>query len=208
MKTLLIICSLVMVIAVGTTHAQQYEVAHEGTKTFTTAEALPPSGTISLDIWLTGAGAPQNAGGAWLDFTGSVADIAYVSSGRCLSNGSEGCTGPWDPMAGILLLEPAGMGTLMYVVANLAGAAPDGDGDLIIGTVTLQNIGSNDGTVTITTIPSVATWTPIDDADVGAGAIDIFQIGCPEDTACDDGLFCNGQEYACDCMCRPGNSTL
>jgi hypothetical protein len=161
MKRLSIICLLILVFAFGTAHAQQYEVALSGTKAFTSAEVLPPNATISLDIWLTGANEPQNAGGAWLDFTGSIADITYVSAGRCLTDSSEGCTGPWDPMAGILLLEPAGTGTVMFVVANLAGAAPDGDGDLIVGTVTLQSSGpgADDATVTITTIPSVATWT-------------------------------------------------
>ena len=206
MKTLVIICSLVMVLGAGYAQAQQYEVAPAGTKAFTTAEGVVPGGTISLAIWLTGANAPQFAGGAWLDFSGSVADIAYVSGGRCLSNGSEGCTGPWDPAAGVLINEPAGVGTLMYVVANLAGAAPDGDGDLIVGTVTLRNTGSNDATVTITTIPSVATWTPIDDAGVGSGTIVISQVcGCTTDAACDDGLFCNGVEV-CDpvCICSPG----
>jgi hypothetical protein len=206
MKTLLIVCSLIMVFGVSLAQAQQYEVALAGTKIFTTNEVVYPGGTIGLDIWLTNAAAPQNAGGAWLDFSGSVDDIAYVSAGRAFQDGSEGVVGPWTNGAGVLVNEPAGPGTLMIVVGNLGGAAPDDDGDIIVGTVTLQGSdpGANDATVTITTIPSVATWTPIDDTDVSAGLIVIMPIGCPTDSACDDGLFCTGQEYACACSCCPG----
>ena len=74
MKKLPIICLLVMVFAVGTVHAQPYlyEAAPCGTKEFRTAFAVIPDGTICLDIWLTGVTAPQNVGGAWLDFSDSV----------------------------------------------------------------------------------------------------------------------------------------
>ena len=77
----------------------------------------------------------------------------------------------------VLINEPAGAGTVMYVVANLAGAAPDADGDLIVGTVTLQNQGPGaaDAVVNITTIPAVATWTPLLDANVGAGIVTIHR---------------------------------
>ena len=97
MKKLPIICLIVMVFAVGTAHAQPYphEVAPCGTKDFTTAADVVPGGTLCLDIYLTGVGVgnKQNAGSAWLDFSTSTADIAYVSGGRCMSDGSEGCTG-------------------------------------------------------------------------------------------------------------------
>jgi len=192
MKRLLIVSSLVMVFAVGTAHAQQYEVAPAGGKNFITAVGIPPDTTISLDIWLTGVPVvfppqgpqPQNAGCAWLDFTGSTDDISYVSGGRCLEDGSEGCTGPWTPEAGVLVNEPAGVGTIFYIVANLAGAVPDSDGDLIVGTVTLQNTGPNDATVDINTSAS-SCWTPISNIDVDSGQIVISQILDDED---EDGI--------------------
>ena len=93
MKKILFACALALMSAIGTAHAQQYEVAPCDTKDFTAAADVVPGGNICLDIWLTSANAPQNAGSAWLDFTGSVADIAYVSAGRCLADGSEGCIG-------------------------------------------------------------------------------------------------------------------
>jgi hypothetical protein len=207
-KKSFIICTFIMVFVLGVAQAQQYELATPtGTKNFTTAIGISPAASIDLDIYLTGAGAPQNAGGAWIDFSGSIADIAYVSAGRAFQDGSEGIVGPWTDGAGALVNEPAGPGTVLLVVANLGGAAPDGDGDIVVGTTQLQNIGPADATVNITTIPSVATWTPIDDADVGAGAIVISAVcGCTTDADCGDGLFCNGVEI-CDepiCLCYPG----
>ena len=73
MKKLSIICALVMVFGVSLVQAQTYEVAPAGTKDFTTLAGVAPNANISLDIYLTAAGANQNAGGAWLDFTGSTA---------------------------------------------------------------------------------------------------------------------------------------
>ena len=207
MKKLSIICSLVIVFSIGTAHAQEYEVAPCGTKDFITAADVIPAGIICLDIWLTGVGAPQNAGDAWVDFTGSTADIGYVSAGRCLADGSEGCTGPWDPAAGVLLNEPAGPGTLMMICGNLGGADPDADGDLIVGTVTMQNTGPNDATVDIICVPPFCSWTPIAASDIVPGQIVISQVcHCAIDEHCDDGLFCNGIE-TCDapnCTCEPG----
>jgi hypothetical protein len=209
MKKLFIVCSLVTMFAVGTGHAQQYEVAPCGTKAFTTAADVIPGGTICLDIWLTDADGLVVSGGAWLDFTGSVTDISYVSGGRCLTDGSGGCTGPWDPAAGVLVNEPAGVGTVMYTVGVLAGIPLDSDGDVIVGTVTLQNIGPNDATVNITTIPGVQTWIPVDNADVGSATIVISQVCyCAIDAHCDDGLFCNGVETcdASNCTCDAGTN--
>ena len=209
MKRLSILCSVIIVCCAGYATAQpnyQVDVAGDGGKSFVTEVDISACNQRTLDIYLADVGAPQHAGGAWLDFTDSTADIAYVSAGRALTDGSEGPTGPWDPAAGVLVNEPAGAGTVMYVVGAPA-AAPDGDGDLIIGTITLESIGWHDATVTITTIPSVATWTPIDDATVVSAALVIHQIcGCVTDEACDDGIFCNGVE-TCDeecCVCLPG----
>jgi hypothetical protein len=210
MKSLLIVSLLVIVFGVGTAHAQPYlyEAAPCGTKDFTTAADVVPGGTICLDIYLTGVGVGnrQNAGGVDLYFSESVADIAYVSAGRCMLDSSEGCTGPWDPAAGVLINEPVGPGTVMYVVANLGGAAPDGDGDLIVGTVTLQNIGPNDATVNFGIYFQFSVWTPINNIDTVNGQIVISQVCyCTIDEDCDDGNFCNGVE-TCDapnCMCEP-----
>ena len=206
MKKLPIICLLVMIFSVGTTHAQQYEVAPAGTKEFRTAFAVIPDGTISLDIYLTDAGFLQYSGGVWIDFSGSTDDIALVSAGRCMQNGSEGCVGPWTDYAGANVPGAGGPGTHMLVVGSI-GVPTDRDGDMIVGTVTFYNTGPNDATVNFTTIPSVATWTPTDDSDVIPGAIVISQVcDCIEDAACNEGSFCNGEEYCFECACYPGTN--
>jgi len=213
MKRLSFACVVVLVFSVGTAQAQPYfyEVAPCGNKEFTTAFAVIPDGTICLDIYLTGVGVGnrQNAGGAWVDFSDSVADIAYLSGGRCLADGSEGCIGTWDPAAGVLINEPAGSGTVMYIVANLGGADPDEDGDLIVGTVTLQNTGPNDATVNFGIGQLFSVWTPIRNIDTIEGQIVISQVcHCTVDADCDDGNFCNGVE-TCDapnCTCEPGTN--
>jgi len=209
MQKLSIICALLMVFSVSLVQAQQYSVddAGEAGKTFITTESLAPGASTTLDIYLEDAGVPQNAGGVWIDASGSVADVSIVSAGRAMADGSEnGVTGPWTPGAGVNVSEPAGAGTHMLVVANLGGAPLDGDGDLIVGNVVLQNIGPDDATVNFTTIPEVATWTPLADTDIGVGEIVISQVcECQDDIDCeDDGLFCTGPKTCSDCECLPG----
>jgi hypothetical protein len=160
------VCALVLLSGAGSALAQPtYQFAEAGTKNFITEDTIAPGDQISLDLWLSNVGAPQQAGGAWIDFSGSTDEISYVSGGRCLAGGAEGCTGPWVP-GGVFLNEPDGPGTVLYQVANLGGAVPDGDGDLIVGTLTLECSALGDATVDLTLIPSVATWTPINDTDV------------------------------------------
>ena len=211
MQRISILCSVIIVYCAGYATAQpnyQVDVAGDGSKFFVNEVFISVCEQETLHLYLADAGAPQNAGGVWLDFTASTAEIAYVNGGRCLTDGSEGCTGPWDPATGVFLNEPVGPGTLMYVVAQLAGASPDGDGDLIVGSITLESVGCcHDATITITTIPSVPTWTPIDDTDVVPGTLVIHKIcGCMTDADCDDGNFCNGVEecYEECCICLPG----
>jgi len=168
MKKLLTLWAIIMLFGAGSALAQDpiYEFAEAGTKNFVSEDTLAPGEQISLDLWLTGADTPQSAGGAWIDFSGSTDEISYVSGGRCFADGAEGCTGPWQNNAGVFINEPDGAGTVMYVNANLGGASPDGDGDLIVGTLTLERITPGDATVDLTVIPSVATWTPIIDSSV------------------------------------------
>jgi len=212
MKKLPIICLIVMMFTVVTAHSQPYpyEVAPCGTKDFTTAEGLPPGGIICLDIYLTAAWGAHAAGGVWIDASGSLSDISIVSAGRCMNDGSEGCVWDWTSGAGANVPGAGGPGTHMLVVASLGGTPPDGDGDLIIGTMQLQNLGpgADDATVNFTTIPSVATWTPINDSDVIPGQIVISEVcDCTTDADCDDGNFCNGVE-TCDgaCGCDVGSN--
>jgi hypothetical protein len=200
-----------MVFGVSLVQAQEYGVTLSGdTGNFTTAENVDPTGPgseISLDIYLTGVGAPQNAGGVWVDFTGSTADITYVSAGRALTDGSEGITGPWPP-GGVMVNEPALAGTLMMVLADLgAGASPDGDGNLFIGNLVLQSTGPAAAPATVDfTVLTSPTWTPIEDSAVTPGSIVISTV-CEftTDDMCDDGNYCNGEEtWDQGCGCNLG----
>jgi hypothetical protein len=183
MKRLLMVCALVLLSGAGSALAQPtYEFAEAGTKNFITEAAIAAGEQISLDLWLTNADAPQQAGGAWIDFSGSTGEISYVSGGRCLLGGAEGCTGPWSPIAGDFINKPDGAGTVMYVVVNLGGAVPDGDGDLIVGILTLESIAVGDATVDLTVIPSVTTWTPIDDTTVQPATLTLSSESPPGST--------------------------
>ena len=114
MKRLSFFCGFVIVFAVVTARAQEYEVAPSGTKAFTTAEGVAPGGTISLDIWLTGAGAPQHAGGVWIDFSASTDVLSYVGGGIA--------SPPWDPPGPGTPITFFPPGIVMIVVSSLAGA--------------------------------------------------------------------------------------
>ena len=230
MKRLSMLCAIVLLFGAGSALAQPptYQFAEAGTKNFVSETTIAPGEQISLDLYLSNVGAPQYVGGAWIDFTASTTRISYVSGGRCLNDSSEGCTGPWQETAGAFVNEPDGAGTAVYAVGNLDGSAPDVDGDLIVGTLTLECIAEGDVIVDLTLIPGVITWTPINDSDVVPGSLLIHQggapecdvnnnlcddgIGCtdnicdagtcvypPNDSICDDGAFCNGDEF-CDAV--------
>ena len=174
MKKLSVLCAMVMLCSAVPALAQPaYRFALAGTKNFISAKTISSGTTISLDLYLTAVGAPQNAGGAWIDFSGSISGISYVSGGRCLASGAEGCTGPWQNNAGVFINEPddpaTGIpmpGKILYIVANLSGAAPDGDGDLIVGTVTLMCTAERSSAVDLVVVPGVATWAPLGDASI------------------------------------------
>ena len=123
------VCAIVLLFGAGTAFAQAptYQFAEAGTKNFISETTVTVGDQISLDLYLSNVGEPQNAGGGFIDFSGSTAGISYVSAGRAFLDGSEGVTGPWTNGAGVLVNEPTGPGTLAYVVGQLGGAAPDGD---------------------------------------------------------------------------------
>ena len=154
MKKISFACVLVLVVAVGAAIAQQFtvDIAGDAVKDFVTEIDLSPGQQITLDLYLQSSGGPQDVGGIWIDWYPTDL-ISYVSAGRALTDGSEGLIGPWDPAAGVLVNEPGGPGTVMYVVGNLGSATPDGDGDLIIGRLTLECTGEGDVGVSVSCIP-------------------------------------------------------
>jgi hypothetical protein len=173
MKTLSIGCAsfLLLCLMVAKAFPAHYssDVAPT-TKTFVDTYDMLLGEQVTIDIYLSDDMPPplscQNSGGVWIDFSGSTSQVAYVSAGRAFQDGSEGPIGPWTTYAGALVNEPAGPGTVMLVVSGLGGECPDADGDLIVGRVVLEMIGTDEASIHFSTIPGVATWTPYLDADV------------------------------------------
>jgi hypothetical protein len=207
MKTLSILCALVMVCFIGVAQAQQYEAAPAGTTAFAgQIDIAPHPNTVDVDFWLTGVGAPQSSGGIWLDWTGSAGVIDFVtSSGDPADSDAIGFTGPWTPVSGVVE-DAGGPDTMMVTCANLAGADPAAyGGNLPIVRVTFQTLGTADATINMTTIPATTTWNPLADGSVTPGAVVIHQVcDCLTDADCDDSLDCNGAETCVDCACLPG----
>jgi hypothetical protein len=190
MKKLSIFCVSFLLLCLTATKASPAHYSSDvapSTKTFVDAYDLALGEQVTIDIYLSEMPLPgcQNAGGVWIDFSGSTGQIAYVSAGRAFSDGSEGPFGPWTTGAGALVNEPAGAGTLMLVVAGLGGECPDADGDLIVGRVVFEMIGTGEASILFSTIPLVATWTPFPDADALPHTliitIDLDGDGIPDD---------------------------
>ena len=160
MKKLLMVCAIVLLFGVGNALAQPtYRAAEAGTKNFVSEITIDVDSQISLDIYLSNVTAPQQAGGVWIDFSASASIISYVSAGRAVTDGSEGVTGPWLPGVGSLVNEPIGPGTMIIQVANLGGAAPDGDGDLIVANLTLQCTAAGDATIPLDVTDLISIYT-------------------------------------------------
>ena len=72
MKKLSMLCAIFLLFGAGYAFAQAptYQFADAGTKNFITEPTITVNTQISLDLYLSNVGAPQNAGGAWIDFYG------------------------------------------------------------------------------------------------------------------------------------------
>ena len=208
MKKLSIIsaCALLFGLMAGPVMAQTYifDVDPTAGKDIQTDITISAFDSVTLDMYLSGAGAPQNAGGFWLDFTGSTADISYVSATQAIP--------PWIA-GGVIVNEPAGPGTLLMQNANLgSGAAPDGDGDILIGSVTLQGTSVVPATLTLSIVPggSPTLWSPLADATVVSGNFTVQKDCCMNvggiDPSCatNNGLWCDGYAICSTaCTCTP-----
>jgi hypothetical protein len=197
MKYLLMVFRVVMMFATDYAMAQNYAVAIDGSKPFESEIVLYGGEQITFDIYLEEAPGQAIAGGAWVDFSGSTDSLSYVSAGRAFTDGSEGVTGPWQPSFGVLVIPPGG-GTIIMVVGRMegGGASLDGDGDIIIGRITLESTAvcycAPTASITIATIPAYNTWGPSDngwdDAAVNAATVNPVLVINPLPDADDDGV--------------------
>jgi len=126
-----------------------------GLKTFDNEYTISPGQQLTIDIYLDGTDYSDSAsGGVWIDFSGSTDLISYVSGDACTRILSP-CLGDWDGLAGVVLNEPDGPGTLIVLVSSL-GTNSDPDYDYIVARVTLECTGIGDSEITFSTIPGTS----------------------------------------------------
>ena len=197
----------------------------ESLKTFDDEKIIAQSETLKMDIWLQDVTEPLITAGFWMEF-----DASHMSIIR-----SDIYNGPWDAGMSQAVENPQGPGSYMVTVGNLSTASPDSEGDIILAKVLFQCTSSDDLSITLTTIPDfdtvVGNSAEVYDAEMIPHTITLSPTGgdttgcdddivctidssgpedqclnIPDDTLCDDGLFCNGTE-TCDPLsgCQPSS---
>jgi len=194
-------------------------------KTFDDETAIAQSETIEMDIWLRDVAEPLITAGFWMEFDASQMDIISTDV----------YSQPWDPGMSQTVENPQGPGSYMVTLGNLSSASPDGEDDIILAKVMFQCTSFDDVTVTLATIPNfdtvVGDSTGVYDSEIAPHTITLYPTGggpavcddgiactidssgldgqcvnIPDDSLCDDGLFCNGTE-TCDPLsgCQAGS---
>ncbi len=148
-------------------------------KTFDDEWTLKVGDEVELDIWINDVPLPLLSGGFWIEYDPSEVSIVHVQSydGYFLP-------GPWEMAFTTMIRDPGGPGTyVVYVGPPLMGAAPDGDGDIIIAKVRFRCEGEGDATITISTIPGSDTFvggdTTVFDSQIDPNAITVHQYEPP-----------------------------
>ena len=177
-------------------------------KTF--EEQVIPVGTesILIDIWLNDLGRdPVGIGQDWLVSGGFEVtyDPTITIVGVTLYTNLVG--GPWDFLSSTVEEFPSEV-KILVKEAQLAGAIPDDDDDMILAKLEVQGT----GTLTISTVTDFDTVVSNFDGYVYDPDIEpnVFCIGtdCGSDPCegveCDDGDYCNGLETCVDGQCIAG----
>ena len=201
----------------------------ESLKTFDDEWTTPQSETVEADIWLHDVTQELLTAGFWIEYNPEQVSIETVN----LYDGST-FTGPWDPGFTNILPEADGPGTFFVACGQFSCVDPKGD-DVILGRILLQYLSTNDSTLTIQTVPGFDTIvqcpdgvldqeitphiftlrstgetpTACDDGivcTVDSLGPDDQCLNIPDDSLCDDGLYCNGTE-TCDPLsgCQAGS---
>jgi len=173
MKKLSIICSMLMVFGVISAPAfavNDYDVDYlesgnpggvlpGSLKTWDSAGILVNDGdTFLVDVWMRNASGAATNGGLWIDFDGDLLAITAVDA----YDGSV-LPGPWTAGNTGKIPNPTGgspPNSYAVTLANLAGVAPDSDGDIPTARVTFECLGEGVADVVVMGIPSFDTWAP------------------------------------------------
>jgi len=156
------ICILALTLMLGTAMAQQYAIdvnTDPSNKNFQSSVDLDPTETTTFDVYMRGAGSAQSGGAFYLDWTGNNADASYVS---CLAADEVDMpgVGTWAASSTNVLGDVVGgPGSLAVLLGNRDFAAPDGDGDLLLGRVTMQcDAPGVDVPILVGLVPGMPNW--------------------------------------------------
>ena len=127
-------------------------------KTFDDAAGISVSvgDTFDVDIWMRECPGSATNGGFWINYDESLVQINAASA----YDQVDITPGPWVATGTSKLPDVEGPGSYALMVTNLAGAVPDGDGDLIIARVTFECIAAGESAVQVETVHSYDTWAP------------------------------------------------
>lgn len=149
-------------------------------KTFDESYTVGVGETFEIDIWLNDVPQPLISGGVYLlmDSTlGTVTDIV-------VADGNEQ-PGQWDSGATSETPNPSGLGSYVLTIGQFAGdgAEPDADGDILIGTATVESFSEGGLQIAVSIIPTPGydTWMDWDgtvyDSQIAPNTITILQYG-------------------------------
>ena len=137
--------------------------------------------TLEVDLWINDI-PPVISGGLFLimDSTlGTVTDIV-------VADGNEQ-PGQWDAGSTTELPNPIGVGSYYLTIGQFAGAGavPDGDGDIFIGTATVECFSPGNLLITVSVVPTPGYDTWVDtggtvyDSQIAPNTITIHQYSPP-----------------------------
>ena len=114
-----------------------------GLKTFEDEYTVTVGDEIEADIYMT---APEGlfSGGFLMYYIPTQVSIVDVE----VYDGTNGPSGPWDPVLTSIVPEPDGPGIHIVLVGNLSCVTPDTDGDIILTKVRFRSESSSDASIT------------------------------------------------------------
>ena len=201
----------------------------QSSKTFDDEWTIAQSETVRVDIWIHDIPEPLITAGFFIEFDTSSVQIERVEV-------YDGENDPWDSGMTSVVADPSGPGSYLVTVGDLSSTVPDSESDIIIARMLFQLTSPDDASITINPVPGFDTVVGdsgevydfemvlhtitlhpargvTTDCDDGISCtVDSFSpedqcLNIPDDSLCDDGLFCNGTE-TCNTLtgCQPGSN--
>ena len=126
-------------------------------KTWDETWEMPAGEAVDMDIWLNDVPEAILTAGCFITYDPALVNITDVIP-YDTANG-----GPWDAaFTSSFEIDPANPGQWFLSLGQFSCVAPDGDGDIILATVTFQCAAVGDADITISTIPDFDTVVDCD----------------------------------------------